>query len=194
MRAHLVDLYKVTFAANFLGTLISARQVGERVVNGQNATQGQFPHQVSWLDANNKHQCGGSIFSETTSITAAHCCEKLAKWPYLLSTKIVAGELDLSVTSGLEQVRRVISSIIHPDYNSATLPRFQHDICLLKLESPLELNENVRRIYLDEEDPTVGTQCHVSGWGTLVVSIRSACSTHTFFFHTIARPFKKYIS
>ena len=110
MRAHLNNLYMVIFAANFWGSLTSARQIGGRVVNGQNATQGQFPYLVSWWDDRNVHFCGGSIFTETTIITAAHCCDKdWGKWPYIY-TKIVAGELDLKVSSGLEQTRWVKSS------------------------------------------------------------------------------------
>ena len=173
MRAHLNNLYMVIFAANFWGSLTSARQIGERIVNGQNATQGQFPYLVSWWNDQNVHFCGGSIFTETTIITAAHCCEKnWGKWPYIY-TKIVAGELDLKVLSGLEQARWVKSLIIHPDYNKAIFPPYQHDICLLTLDSPLEFNGHVRRINLDEEDPMVNTKCQVSGWGSLAVSIQS---------------------
>ena len=135
--------------------------------------------QVSWcqedeFDSSICHVfCGGSIYNERTIITAAHCCEQdWGKWPYIY-TKIVAGELDLKVSSGLEQTRWVKSHTIHPDYNKATFPPLQHDICLLTLDSPLELNRNVRRINLDEEDPMVATKCQVSGWGSLAVSIQS---------------------
>ena len=34
-------------------------------------------------------------------------------------------------------------------------------------------NENVNRIYLDEEDPVVDTTCQVSGWGQYFVSIQT---------------------
>ena len=167
MRVHLDNLHNVIFTANFLSSLISARQIGERVVKGENATQGQFPYQVAWcFDVNCQNVCGGSIFNETTVITAAHCCEDI----HLPDTKIVAGELNLEVDSGIEQVRQIKSLLIHPDYNSDTV---QNDICLLTLNSPLEFNGNVSRIYLDEDDPVVDTKCQVSGWGDLVVSIQS---------------------
>ena len=173
MRAHLVYLvYKITLVANFLAALVSARQVGERIVNGQNATQGQFPYQVSWLADNDEHICGGSIFTETTIITAAHCCEidDWGKWPFI-HTKIVAGGLSLQVPLEFEQITYVKSHIIHPEYNSLTFPHYQHDICLLSLYSPLQLIGNVSKIFLDEEDPVVDTKCLVSGWGALTVSI-----------------------
>ena len=158
----------------FTLSLASAWDLDEdeiRIVNGQDATQGQFPYQVSWCYDTDEgycfNFCGGSIFTETTIITAAHCCEGIGEteWEY---TKIVAGELDLYVESGLEQVRKIKGHIVHPDYNSTTL---HNDICLLTLDSPLEFNENVNRVFLDAKKPVVNATCQVSGWGDLEVSL-----------------------
>ena len=174
------NLYMVIFTTHFLSSLISARQIFDRIVNGQAATQGQFPYQVSMCynhiasfnQAICDTQCGGSIFNETTIITAAHCCWD--SWvDYPSRYMIVAGELDSVHTSGLEQFRTVKSIKIHPNYNSNVFPYNQHDICLLTLDSPLVFNENVNRIYLDEEDPVVDTTCQVSGWGQYFVSIQT---------------------
>ena len=159
----------------FLVSLVSARQIHNKIVNGKNATQGQFPYQVSWCsdkladDIYCFNFCGGSIFTEKTIITAAHCCDAVGPdngfdWE---DTKIVAGELHLLEESGFEQVRKIKSHIKHPDYNPSTL---KNDICLLTLDSPLELNENVKRIYLDVKDPVVNATCQVSGWGDQNVS------------------------
>ena len=163
----------------FLVSLVSARQIHNKIVNGKNATQGQFPYQVSWCsdkladDIYCFNFCGGSIFTEKTIITAAHCCEGIGpngaiglEWE---DTKIVAGELHLLEESGFEQVRKIKSHIKHPDYNPSTL---KNDICLLTLDSPLVLNENVKRIYLDVKDPVVDATCQVSGWGDQNVSIQ----------------------
>ena len=80
MRANM----QMIFAANLiLVSLISAsRQFDDKIVNGQDATQGQFPYQVSWCFDNDVYCfnfCGGSIFTETTIITAAHCCDAIGK-------------------------------------------------------------------------------------------------------------------
>ena len=177
---------QMIFANLILVSLISAsRQFDDKIVNGQDATQGQFPYQVSWCFDNDVYCfnfCGGSIFTETTIITAAHCCDAIGKPEFTnqdneiidwSDTKIVVGELELLFDSGLEQVRKIKSHVIHPFYDTSNFPTYQHDICLLTLDSPLELNRNVRRINLDEEDPMVATKCQVSGWGSLAVSIQS---------------------
>ena len=169
-----------------LATLASAWQLyeeelesidNERIVNGKNATQGQFPYQVSWCydtDVYCFNFCGGSIYTETTIITAAHCCEGIGTfsndhnetvgWE---DTKIVAGELDVLYPSGFEQIRKIKSHIMHPDYNSTT---YHNDICLLTLDSPLEFDENVDRVFLDAKAPVVDATCQVSGWGDQEVS------------------------
>ena len=191
MGSHLAILYMI-FSANLLGSLVSARQIGDRIVNGQDATQGQFPYQVSWCFDNDVYCfnfCGGSIFTETTIITAAHCCDAIGKPEFTnqdneiidwSDTKIVAGELELLFDSGLEQVRKIKSHIMHPDYNNNDT--LQNDICLLTLDSPLELNENVNRIFLDVKDPVVDTTCQVSGWGDLVVSIQRTLHNSLYIF------------
>ena len=46
----------------------------DKIVGGQDAVLGQFPWQVLWLNLGNVY-CGGSIYNETTIITAAHCCK-----------------------------------------------------------------------------------------------------------------------
>ena len=44
-----------------------------RIVGGQDAEVGQFPHQVSLQREDGSHTCGGSIISEKFILTAAHC-------------------------------------------------------------------------------------------------------------------------
>ena len=81
--------------------------------------------------------------------------------------KIIAGELNIYDESGYEQVRRISDYMIHPDWNPNTL---QNDVCLLTLDSPLELNDQVKTISLDMNEPVTDDVCQVSGWGSLYVS------------------------
>ena len=48
-----------------------------RIVGGEEAVLGQFPHQVLWAVGfhNEMVMCGGIIYSKSTIITAAHCCK-----------------------------------------------------------------------------------------------------------------------
>ena len=112
--------------------------------------------------------CGGTIYNETTIITAAHCCNGISQdeigWP---DRKIVAGQLDLLTSSGLEQTRRIKSYAIRPDYDPSSSN--SNDICILFLDSSMTFNEYVNKVPLDTMGPTTKETCIVSGWGTLQV-------------------------
>ena len=45
-----------------------------RIINGQEASPGEFPHQVTLL-RNGYHTCGGSVISNGWVLTAAHCVD-----------------------------------------------------------------------------------------------------------------------
>ena len=138
-----------------------------KIVGGEDAVLGQFPHQVLWAYNGNVF-CGGSIYNESTIITAAHCCEAIDDgFLPLDDTVIMAGRIDIDdIVNGLKM--SIKSYLIHPDYNGVVS---QHnDICLLTLESDLEFNDNVKAIALNSGTLDSCTKCIVSGWGTLTVS------------------------
>ena len=74
--------------------------------------------------------------------------------------------------SGDEQKSKIKKFLIHPDYNEKSN---KNDICLLYLEKKLKWDTNpskhVTCIELANEYPAVGTNCQVSGWGLLKVSV-----------------------
>ena len=77
--------------------------------------------------------CGGSIINENWILTAAHCCAGI------YDGKIVAGGLKLKEDEGIEQDRNYVE-FIHPEYDSRTT---DNDMCLLKLEEPLDLDSDL---------------------------------------------------
>lgn len=52
--------------------------VGPRIINGKNATVGQFPWQVAIYVTFSSYTnlCGGAIISEKWILTAAHCASQ----------------------------------------------------------------------------------------------------------------------
>lgn len=59
------------FGANTVTGRATGRPTN-RIVNGLDASQGQFPYQIS-LRKNSMHHCGGSIITNRFILTAAHC-------------------------------------------------------------------------------------------------------------------------
>ena len=147
----------------------------DRIVNGEDAALGQFPHQVLWTYTGNVF-CGGSIYNKSTIITAAHCCKPFEDGEVLhdqlMLTDIVAGRIHAD-DFGNGQEKSVESYLIHPDYIGVSPDgsgSHVNDVCLLTLESDLEFNDNVKAIALNNGTVNACTKCIVSGWGTLTVS------------------------
>ncbi|XP_064015882.1 chymotrypsin-like protease CTRL-1 [Pogoniulus pusillus] len=129
----------------------------ERIVNGQTATPGSWPWQVSLQSRSGSHFCGGSLINEYWVVTAAHCNFN----PY--SHVVVLGEYDLSNPQGV-QVKTVARAITHPDWNPNT---FNSDITLLRLSSPAQLSSYVSPICLAPANLNLpnNLQCVTTGWG-----------------------------
>lgn len=132
----------------------------DRIVGGTQASPNEFPYQIS-LRRLGSHICGGSIYKNNWVLTAAHCTDGTA----VGSLSIVAGEHNLAIDSGDEQIRNVLAKNEHVSYSSRTQ---ENDICLLQLSSALTLNTKVGvvRIGAQGAQTAVGTNCVVSGWGT----------------------------
>jgi len=51
-----------------------------KIIGGQNAYDGQFPHQVTLKRSSGSHYCGGSIISNDKVMCAAHCKQSNDNW------------------------------------------------------------------------------------------------------------------
>ncbi|KXJ23503.1 Plasma kallikrein [Exaiptasia diaphana] len=138
----------------------------DRVVDGDIATKGSHPWQISIKrrgDQGFSHFCGGSIIKSNWIITAAHCFKNN---PTPADYKVTAGEFNLGEDEGDEQDMDIDKIINHPDFDRSISSR-DFDIALLKLKTNIRYDENVRPICLPSERFPPGTECTVSGWGKL---------------------------
>lgn len=138
-----------------------------RIVGGQNAELGQFPHQVSLRSRNSRgHFCGGSIISDHFILTAAHCTQG-----YRANTKnvfIVVGTIKLE-ESGVEYDLEAIYS--HPGFSISHL---ENDVSVLRTVKTIEFSDYISPVNLPlEAPPREGKHpTFVSGWGkTSVINI-----------------------
>jgi len=134
------------------------------VVNGQDATVGEFPWQAS-LQPKGKdgHFCGGSLVSDRWVVTAAHCVTHRGPDDF----KVVLGAHDRKTKKlGEPTPYEVEQVIMHENWLPRTKPGDPTDIALVKLKSSVKMGTYVSTIDLPGAgDGYVGDSCVVSGWG-----------------------------
>ncbi|EDV57443.1 trypsin alpha-like [Drosophila erecta] len=158
-----VKCFLLLLALNFL----SAGRVNrpeERIINGSHIEIEDNPWIVS-IQLSGQHICGGSIYSEDTIITAAHCFfddKQIRKDVRLL--KIRAGSI--SKLSG-GTVLKVAAVITHENYFHQDLPIFdiKNDIAVVRLSKRLKFTSKVHPIPLANSNPYPGTEALIAGWG-----------------------------
>ncbi|KAI4504473.1 hypothetical protein M0802_000023 [Mischocyttarus mexicanus] len=140
-----------------------ATPLAPRITGGNDATPGQFPYQVSvqWgLEPlfSYRHVCGGSVISENFVLTAGHCVLKYGEY------RVAVGKHHLTETEKTEQVVQVAGTVVHSGYKGGVA---QHDIALLKLKTPLNLNERVAALELPTDKHEETGNVVLTGWGSV---------------------------
>ncbi|XP_075764378.1 uncharacterized protein LOC102447103 [Pelodiscus sinensis] len=128
-----------------------------RLVGGANCSVGSRLYQAA-LVRRGRIYCGGSLIHPKWVLTAAHCSKRVS------SVRVHLGDYDLRAKEGREQIRRIRNYYVHPKYHLR--PR-DNDFMLLELDEPAELNDYVNTIKLATRCCSSGTQCTVSGWGSI---------------------------
>lgn len=156
-------VYFVVSAANALnasGTFII--EPSNRIVNGRDASRGQFPYQVSLRLANGQHFCSGSILNRRWVITTGVCVSRLS--PSLII--IFAGAHYRSKFDGMPYIvdRIDVHNQFRPD-------RLLNDLALIRTAYPFTwMTPLIRSIALPRTDTTAANvNVIVSGWGFVKV-------------------------
>ncbi|XP_016979446.1 transmembrane protease serine 9-like [Drosophila rhopaloa] len=152
------------FAAIFLlGILMVEAQPDGRIVGGADTSSIYTKYVVQLRRRSSStsayaQTCGGCILDEVTIATAAHCVYNRLAENFL----VVAGDDSLGGMKGV--VVRVTKLIPHELYNASIT---DHDIALVIVDPPLPLTSSstMEAIEIASEQPAVGVQATVSGWG-----------------------------
>ncbi|KAJ3649437.1 hypothetical protein Zmor_021179 [Zophobas morio] len=134
---------------------IAFHEANGRILNGENATLGQFPWNVGLLttQTDSATWCGGAIISEDWVLTVAHCVDRA------VITYVYVGAVD---TSLLAEMVFADVFIVHEDYNATTLA---NDIALVQLRIGLVFSDIIAPVALASNPLEAGVDITVSGWG-----------------------------
>jgi len=137
---------------------------GSFIVNGVEATPGEFPWQLSQqrLGSTWSHSCGASLLSRTYVLSAAHCVQGTS----VTVLRVVAGVHDRTDANGV--ISNVASYKTHERYNLAGEGTFGNDIAILTLSTPIAANGgNIQYASLPDNnnDLFFDRTCVISGWG-----------------------------
>ncbi|CAF0905030.1 unnamed protein product [Rotaria sordida] len=140
----------------------------QRIVGGVEA----IPHSWPWIVSLQlrDHFCGGALIDARHVLTAAHCLTSVSS----SQIRIIAGLHErTNLNTGRTQNIGVSRIFTHEQYSTVNQA---HDIAILRLSQPVQLNEYVRLICLPGADPQESATVTVAGWGT--VNKNSVLATH----------------
>merc|ERR1712098_404908 len=137
---------------------------GGRIVGGEDAYHGEFPHQIALLrgGVGGSLMCGGSLVAANRVITAGHCRD--GQSASRLGVRVGSHNL---YEDDPDQADIAVDTVAnHEDYDSWTI---ENDICMLWLADSADLSSSVIDtigIPSAGQEYAAGTMCTVSGWGT----------------------------
>ncbi|EAT42187.1 AAEL006260-PA [Aedes aegypti] len=140
--------------------------VQARIIGGTNAKSGEIPWHVA-IYYDDQYQCGGSIISRRSILTAAHCLTKENSNETLEMDlfKVYIGIVDIGLIDDYF-FHTAENATIHRDYNSATQTT---DIGILKLKRDIIFNSFIKPVCLYRNTTDISAFYNrygkVAGWG-----------------------------
>ncbi|XP_063911595.1 serine protease snake-like [Zophobas morio] len=141
---------------------LCGHNIAKRVINGRPAGRVEFPHMallaisgagsLRWL-------CGGSLISERYVLTAGRC---LAFGDIDEPNLVLFGITSFNDPNHMQKLR-IGNNLIHPGFNRT---HHNHDIGLILLHEPVEINSYVRPACLNTHFDIPATKVMATGWGS----------------------------
>lgn len=135
-----------------------------RIVGGQIASPGQFPHQVALFlnTKDGRYFCGGTILNANTCLTAAHCVDDLDE------VEVIMGAQNHR-NAEPSQERIIVPSARVTQHENWNTQRIENDLALINLGRNVVFTERIRPLPLVPKS-AIGTSFAeqtgiTSGWG-----------------------------
>lgn len=131
------------------------------IVAGTKAQLAEFPHMalIGYGSPVSGWHCGGSIISETTILSAAHCISH----PDGVASVVRVGIINQQDVSNMQEIP-IAQTISHPEYNSEIK---YNDIVLFKLASQITFTQNIRPACLNTDPNLAWEKAIVIGFGQI---------------------------
>lgn len=133
------------------------------IVGGQDAAEEEFPWMVQLL-VNNEHICGGALIAPNWVLTAAHCAQTNPTFGLVPPDKVLVNSIFINTAQSYSEEVNVES--VH-NYPAFDLDQFDqgHDLCLLKLETPITSVSPIPIHALNSDEVELNDSLLVMGWG-----------------------------
>ncbi|CAG4992198.1 unnamed protein product [Parnassius apollo] len=151
------------------------QDVTNRIVNGNIASELQFPYMVSLQQLGNAqssdtrgHRCGGVLVTLQHALTAASCLFDVVSGNATVikpdEYRIFAGSSLLTNDTSADRIRNIANFTIHPEYTGS--PGYVNNIAIITFTAPYS-NAVVQPLSLPASDfqPADFTLCTMAGWG-----------------------------